>query len=484
MLLGFQLLFEIALAGTVAYLQQEAEKDAQRAIKAHAISDCINRLTGDLYDLWIAVGSSSKSSWLETGYLQKTYHGTVNKLRADYKELDQLTADQPELNAVARQSNTTVTRATEILDKGVAALEAGDLPLVLQINREHYAQLKGMFKSVISQELKLVERHEREVSKYSQERQALIRHQLLQLSTTALIINIIFNLVIAFLLVKGITSRLKVMTANTRLFSQRQALHLPIGGGDELAELDKSFHQMTEKLLETENQHQEIVNMITHDMRSPLTVIQGCLDMLNARQLGTLNDKGNQLAPLAEKNCKRVMQLVNDLLDIEKIKSGMMPVDQSKFFINELFEEVNQTLSVWLAEAGIKLKIADSDAYVLADKDLAARVIFNLVSNAVNYSHRGDTISLNAEQVEDWVEVSVRDQGKGVPLEMQKAIFERFQQVEDHQNGTGGHGGHIGSGLGLTICKSIINLHGGEIWVESKRGEGSNFLFTLPAVNA
>jgi len=480
MLLGFQLLFEIGLAGTVAHLQHEAEQDAQRAIKAHSISDCINRLTGDLYDLWIMIGASSKSSWLETGYLQKMYRGSVGKLKADYKELDQLTADQPELNAAARQSNATVSAATVILDKGVAALEAADLPEVIRINKELFPKLKVMFKTVLSQELKLVERHEKEVSKYSQKHQAIIRGQLLQLSTAALIINIIFNLVIAFLLVKGITSRLKVISDNTRLFSQRRELHEQISGGDELAELDKSFHQMTERLLETENQHQEIVNMITHDMRSPLTVIQGCLAMLNTRQLGTLNEKGNQLAPLAEKNCKRVMQLVNDLLDIEKIKSGMMPVDQSKFFVNELFEEVNESLAVWLQQLGIKLKITDSDAYVLADKDLATRVIFNLVSNAVNYSRRGDTITLSAEQVEDWVEVSVRDQGKGIAAKMQKAIFERFQQVEEQNSGSG----HVGSGLGLTICKSIINLHGGEIWVDSKVGAGSNFLFTLPAVNA
>lgn len=244
------------------------------------------------------------------------------------------------------------------------------------------------------------------------------------------------------------------------------------------SEADRSLfcviHDISERK-ELEQAKQELTAMLTHDLRTPLTTIQACLEMLEAGRLGSLNARGVELVQVADRNGARMMNLINDLLDIEKIKSGTMSLELAPVRIADMFQEVDLNLSQWMKESRIALKLQQTDLCVLADRDKICRVLFNLVSNAIKFSPPGSRISLSTLREGHWVKISVTDQGPGIPADQLDLIFERFAQVSSAE-----HKGKGGSGLGLAICRAIVNLHGGKIWATSSLGLGTTFYFTLP----
>jgi len=233
-------------------------------------------------------------------------------------------------------------------------------------------------------------------------------------------------------------------------------------------------HDISERK-EIEAAKQELVAMLTHDLRSPLTTIQACFEMLEAGRLGALNSRGEELVKVAERNGTRMMTLINDLLDIEKIRSGSMPLHKEPVKMADIFEEVRLNLADWMAENKIRLKVHATGQGVMADREKLSRVIFNLVSNAIKFSPPDSLIVLSAARRGSSVEISVTDQGPGIAADKLETIFERFAQVDSPENK-----GKGGSGLGLTICRAIVNLHGGKIWAESEPGRGTKMIFVLP----
>ncbi len=238
-------------------------------------------------------------------------------------------------------------------------------------------------------------------------------------------------------------------------------------------------HDMTDRK-ELERARQELVAMLTHDLRSPLTTIRGMIEMAGDGMLGDLNDRGVRLVKSAERNSLRMINLINDLLDIEKIKSGTMSLNQEPVVVQELFDDVALSVSDWAAESGIKIKVEASNLVVNCDRDKIIRVIVNLVSNAIKFSPSGSEVVMQcsrqkqADSGNSFVELMVIDQGSGIAPDMVATIFERFQQAGDIDRDKGG------SGLGLAICKEIVHLHSGKIWVSSNQPHGSVFHFTMP----
>ncbi|MBA4074402.1 MAG: hypothetical protein C0508_05115 [Cyanobacteria bacterium PR.023] len=242
------------------------------------------------------------------------------------------------------------------------------------------------------------------------------------------------------------------------------------------AEEENSFfcviHDMTDRR-KAEKLKQEVMAMITHDLRTPLSTINNVLDFFENGTYGTFDAKGRNYVLMAKRNADRMVALINDLLDIEKIKSGMMQLEIDAVSLNRCFSNC-QAASLGLAEEmSVKLDFEPTDITVAADEQRLDRVLSNLVANALKYSPKGGTVKVTAIQQRNSVAVKVEDQGPGIPPDMLEAVFERFQQVGGSSKSKGG------SGLGLTICKAIVEMHGGKIWVES-RGQGSSFIFTLP----
>jgi PAS domain S-box-containing protein len=263
------------------------------------------------------------------------------------------------------------------------------------------------------------------------------------------------------------------------------------------------IHDITERK-EAERMKQEVVAMITHDLRTPLSTIRNFHEMLSTGLLGELTEKAEKMLVLAERNSGRMLSLINDLLDVEKIKAGMMELSKEQISAGKVLEHTAQSLSALATESGVSLvcvvgstpcvarsenaEVSTSheapnnedvskaeDLTFYADEDKISRVVTNLVSNAIKFSPPDTTIILSAESGDGNILISIKDQGRGIPQDKVANIFDRFQQVTAQDHAKAG-----GSGLGLAICKAIVELHGGEISVESTEGKGSTFKFSIP----
>jgi NtrC-family two-component system sensor histidine kinase KinB len=189
-----------------------------------------------------------------------------------------------------------------------------------------------------------------------------------------------------------------------------------------------------------------------------------------------LGENDLELLKTAQEEVNRLKALVNDLLDLSKIEMGRIHIEFEEIPVYPLAEQVQTVFKSQMEEKSVSLKIKMEKNLpkINADPNKIIWVMTNLISNALRYVKAGGQIEIRAEKEESKVRFSVIDDGPGIPPEYHSKIFQKFVKVEGREEG--------GTGLGLAICKEIVNAHGGTIWVESVRGEGSTFIFTLPAV--
>lgn len=234
------------------------------------------------------------------------------------------------------------------------------------------------------------------------------------------------------------------------------------------------FQDVSERV-KMQKMKQEFFDMVSHDMRTPLSSISLAIDLLQDSGLETLSSESrDQLARIGN-NSRHLIRLINDLLDIEKVETGEIQLIQTEFALAEIFAETANIVQPLAAKRKISLKIPPCDCVILADQDRILRVLINLVSNAIKFSPKEGCIEITLAEFPAFIEISVKDQGRGIPENMQALVFERFKQVEASDATIKG-----GSGLGLAICKGFVEAHGGSIGVESELGKGSRFWFRLP----
>lgn len=229
------------------------------------------------------------------------------------------------------------------------------------------------------------------------------------------------------------------------------------------------------RLAELDRLKSEFVMTTSHELRTPLTSIGMSIALLRETALNKLDNKEQQLLSAAHEDLQRLRVLVNNLLDLSRIEAGKMEMDFSSRPVPPLLEKVTESFKVQADQKGVALSfnVPEGLPNVKADSNQISWVLTNLVSNALHFTPRGGNIQLTAEAFGPFVQISIRDDGPGIPYEYQSKIFDKFVQVKSH-NALGG------SGLGLAICKEIVRAHGGTIWVDSVPGAGSTFIFTVP----
>ena len=234
------------------------------------------------------------------------------------------------------------------------------------------------------------------------------------------------------------------------------------------------------KQKELDNLKSAFVANVSHELRTPLVAIDKSLTLILEKEAGDLSQTQEQFLSIAQRNLKRLSALINDLLDLSKLEAGKMEVRRKSLAINNVIQEVIDSLSNWAKAKNITLekKIEDLLPDVEIDPDRLAQVLTNLVGNAVKFTPNDGKITLEAKLSEGKkeLEVSVKDTGIGIAPEDLPKIFSKFYQC--------GGGRMIsdvnGTGIGLSIAKEIVELHGGKIWVESEKGQGARFIFTIP----
>jgi two-component system, NtrC family, sensor histidine kinase KinB len=232
-------------------------------------------------------------------------------------------------------------------------------------------------------------------------------------------------------------------------------------------------------LMETDRIKSDFVSTASHEFRTPLTSITLSVGLLLDRTVGTVNDKQAQLLQIIQEDCNRLNNLVSELLDLSRMESGKIVMTKESANLFKIIEASIQPLQIQLAEKKISLdvqsRIKDLPMLVV-DASRIAWVFNNIISNAIRYTPEGGLISIDAFVEGEWILVSVKDNGIGIPQEYQSKIFDKFVQIKNNDEYTSG------AGLGLAIVRDIIQAHGGKIWVESELGVGSTFQFTIPRV--
>ena len=227
--------------------------------------------------------------------------------------------------------------------------------------------------------------------------------------------------------------------------------------------------------LAAEQAKNEFVSVVGHELRTPLTSIHGALGLLRAGLLGELTERGQSMADIAVRNTERLVRLINDILDIERLNSGQVTVHRQECDVAELASRSVDAMRPLADEAGVRLLVDVPPAQVWADPDRVEQTLTNLLSNAIKFSPRGGIVWLEGWTDRDRVTIRVRDQGRGIPPEHLERIFDRFQQVDGSDSREKG-----GTGLGLAICRTIVEQHGGRIWADSAPDSGATLTLALP----
>jgi|AGTN01.3.fsa_nt_gi PAS domain S-box len=580
------LVIQVGLFVQMDALQSEAEHEFTRANDSRRVTESINQLAKNVYEL---IDSLNGDKLVQIAFTGDRFRNVERSFRQQYKVLKRLFKDEPEKLAIITDSENSTNNCYSILREVKQKYDQGETLTYTDSRRDFNKRLKQYLPNIVSDELISLGQEAKDVSERSPENQAEIRMRHRQTLIAYNLGFVLFTIASAWLFGQYITRRLNIMTDNTYRLAANAPLNPTLSGRDEIANLDQVFHKMAAELKESarreraildnaqdmicsfdengkfiavnpacleilgyeqeeligshfvdlvseddrnsiikaiddvvdgstepveirmichnrsvittswrvrwspdertffcvmhdisaqkeaERMKQEVVAMITHDLRTPLTVIENFLEMLSMGALGDMNEKGTRLLSLAERGSRRMMGLINDLLDIEKIKAGMMELDQSNVPVSDIFEEAAESLSGWATDHGVTLKCEPTDLVAHVDGDRICRVVSNLVSNAVKYSPAYTEVNVSASQNNGNITIAIRDQGRGIPQDKIATIFNRFEQVRSTEDQK------TGSGLGLAICKAIVELHGGTIGVESEEGRGSTFTFQIPA---
>jgi len=219
----------------------------------------------------------------------------------------------------------------------------------------------------------------------------------------------------------------------------------------------------------------EFISIVSHELRTPLTAIRAALGLLKTGIYDKKPDKFKRMIDIASIDSERLVRLVNDILDLERLQSGRATLEKVTCKAADLIQQAVHGIQAIANQQHLTLSVDPTDVEVWAASDSIIQVITNLLSNAIKFSPPDTTITVSVEPQTDYVLFQVSDQGRGIPADKLEAIFGRFQQVDASDSREKG-----GTGLGLAICRSIIEQHNGLIWAESNLGVGSTFFFTLP----
>ena len=281
----------------------------------------------------------------------------------------------------------------------------------------------------------------------------------------------------------------EVQAENQRLRGERDLLRRRLAEVEEnfLRTVDDSQRELlavNEALAEANSRLQELdrlkdafLSMVTHELRTPLTVISGLAEMLDDSIYGALTPPQAERIGQIRAQAARLQRLVDDLLDLSKLESGMMRLRREPLDPQALILAALAPLEAVAAQAGVRLehRVSRELPEINCDGQRIEQVLTNLIANAVKYTPRDGRVIVGAAPTRDAVRFTVEDTGCGIPPEMRERIFDRFVQIYPRSDGPA-----KGTGLGLAIVKHIVELHGGGVAVESEAGRGSCFSFTLP----
>jgi signal transduction histidine kinase len=315
--------------------------------------------------------------------------------------------------------------------------------------------------------------------------QMLIRRDDLGLLVLLVAFSGSVGIAFALALARSLSARIgQLAHAAERLTGESLAVAVP-EGGDEVGALGRTLNQLAVRLRRSEAQRRELeearrllLAAVSHDLRTPLTALRVVVEALDEGVVKDRQTAGQYLAS-ARQQLRHLEALIEDLFELARLEAGALELHRAPVAIDHLVEDVAESMRARAAQAGVRLETALAPGLPQAQVDgqRIARVLHNLLDNALRYTPVGGRIGLRAEQGGATIHLSVRDSGTGMAAEDLSHVFEHFYRGEKSRSRR-----HGGAGLGLAIARGIVEAHGGQIWAESAPGQGTTVRFTLPAV--
>jgi len=297
-----------------------------------------------------------------------------------------------------------------------------------------------------------------------------------QVQTTAIIglcANLLGALLLIFLFAKNISGRVKMLMQNAVRLPSRQPLAYQITGGDEFAELDAVLHQASKELSDAAEFRSSLMQMMAHDLRTPLSSCRVSVELISSKELNTLSASAQSHVLAISRSIDRLIALINDLLTLESLEAGKMHLSRSTENIKEIASTSIESLKPLADVKRIKIVYEGDHQYVYCDRDRMIQVMVNLLSNAIKFSPKDSVIHVSAIRQGESIKVTVKDQGEGLSQADKGQLFQKFFQTRAGKDAGG-------TGLGLAICKMIVDSHDGTIGADSGPGQGASFWFSLP----
>jgi signal transduction histidine kinase len=467
-LVAVPLIFELGFVIALACMLDQAKNEARLQAKAKAMVVDAEQLDHML---------------LKTAYLAITWKATHSPVFVH--QYEEIAANVPgilaDMNAQSRtdeereQVDKLKNQCKKILEVTSNFLHSHDSGMLLLMRREGFrADAERVYNELLEQvrTLTLMERDfQSGVSKAEDRSEAAIKF----LMMATLVFNIGLTIGMSIYFSKSITQRLSLIVENTKLVASGKPLEEPIPGDDEISTLDGFLHEMSNTLQEIEIRKQAYVSMITHDLKAPLTSLQMALTLIQTGADERADEAERKRLRNAHSNVSLMVNLVNDLLDLDKLEAGALHLDLEPVRLTDSIGAAKNVIDSLSQEYGVDISVQIANTTIEADKRRVEQILINLLSNAIKFSPRGGTVRIIQEADEEWATVSIEDDGRGINEEDQATIFDRFKQADREDSSLKG-----GTGLGLSICKALVELHHGEIGVISSEGKGSTFWFKLP----
>lgn len=249
---------------------------------------------------------------------------------------------------------------------------------------------------------------------------------------------------------------------------------------DELIRQAMESKKLLHETLENEKARTEFFSNLSHELRTPLNVILGTLqlvDMYSSSNMDSVIEKTKKYYKIMRQNCYRLLRLVNNLIDLNKLDAGYMPINIENHDIVSIVSKIAASVSDYIENKGIHFVYHTSinEKVIACDPDKIERILLNLLSNAIKFTDCGGEIQVNIWGAENKLFISVKDNGIGIPEEKQDLVFGRFVQIDKSLARN-----HQGSGIGLSLVKSLVELHGGKVSLISESGKGCEFIIELP----
>jgi signal transduction histidine kinase len=298
------------------------------------------------------------------------------------------------------------------------------------------------------------------------------RQNIVDLLQQLIVFNLLLALIMGSLFLFDITRRLGILVENAQLLPKNMPLNKRVTGNDELSYLDSVLHEAAGELRNSADQRRYLMEMVSHDIRSPLMSAQVSLEVLSDKRIGELPPMATRQVEALGANLRRVISLTSDLMEVDKLEVENLELDRQLVDIWDFVEENLVGLAELAKKKDITLVNECAHIKIMADKLRLGQVVTNIVSNAIKFSPEHSWIRVQASRNESYLNLSIVDNGPGIPKKHQQRIFEKYAQLE---NGAG-----KGFGLGLAICKLVVQAHDGAIGVTNEAGAGARFWVRLP----